>query len=79
MVRGFTDNYSSLTSSIKDGITAALINPLEALIAESPWYLMAAVILLVAFILGGWRVLPVWPCAWPVSTSSTCGTTPWSR
>ncbi|WP_206063411.1 ABC transporter permease subunit [Nocardioides sp. HDW12B] len=59
VVRGFTDNYSSVTSSIKDGITAVTINPLEALIADSPWYLMAAVILALGFILGGWRVLPV--------------------
>ena len=66
VVRGFTDNYSTLTSSIKDGITAAFINPLEALIAESPWYLMAAVILLVAFILGGLAgAARSWPAAWP--------------
>jgi glycine betaine/proline transport system permease protein len=40
---------------MKNVVTAGFLNPLQALMADSPWWLMAAVIVATAAILGGWR------------------------
>lgn len=50
-----TTAISPVTSAIKDGITYALLNPLQDFIAESPWWLAFAAIAAIAFVLGGWR------------------------
>lgn len=50
-----TTNWYDATTAIADGVTFALINPLEALMAETPWYVVAAVILAVSVISGGLR------------------------
>jgi glycine betaine/proline transport system permease protein len=46
---------SPLTEAMKNVVTAGFLNPLQALMADSPWWLMAAVIVATAAILGGWR------------------------
>ena len=51
----FTDTFSGVTGAIKDGFTYGLLNPFQSLLADSPWWLVAAVLLAVAFVLGGWR------------------------
>jgi glycine betaine/proline transport system permease protein len=51
----FTDTFRGLTQGIKDAISEGLLNPLQSLIAESPWWLMALVILALALVFGGWR------------------------
>ena len=38
-------NLHDVTSAIKNVVTYGLINPLQALLAESPWYLVCAVVL----------------------------------
>lgn len=59
----FTDTFSAVTGAIKDGFTYALLNPFQSLLADSPWWLVAAVLLAVAFVLGGWR---------PTLTTAVC-------
>ncbi|MDV6013378.1 ABC transporter permease subunit [Haloechinothrix sp. LS1_15] len=48
-------NFAVATTGLKDGATALVINPLQALLTESPWWLIAAVILTVAVVLGNVR------------------------
>lgn len=52
-----TDSLSGFTTGVKDEITFGLLNPLQALLAESPWWLAAAAIAVLAFVLGGLRAL----------------------
>ncbi len=59
----FTDTFGGVTDGFKNLITEILLNPLEALLAESPWYVVAAAILALAFVLGGTRpLLPTVVC-----------------
>jgi glycine betaine/proline transport system permease protein len=51
----FVDGVDTYTLWIKDHVTIWLINPLQDLMAESPWWVMALVLLAVAYVLGGWR------------------------
>lgn len=53
----FTDVFRDVTQGFKDLISTILLNPLEALLAESPWWLVAAAVLGLAFALGGLRAL----------------------
>lgn len=53
----FTDVFRDVTQGFKDLISTILLNPLEALLAESPWWLVAAAVLGLAFALGGVRAL----------------------
>src|SRR5262249_33598455 len=43
--------------AIRNGFTYGLLNPFQALIAQSPWYLTSAVFLLVAAVVAGWRAV----------------------
>ena len=52
-----TDTLGGFTTGVKDEITFGLLNPLQALLAESPWWLAAAAIATLAFVLGGLRAL----------------------
>ncbi len=58
-INDFTDWFvgavDSFTIWFKDTFTIWIINPLEDLLAESPWWVMALVLLAVAYVLGGWR------------------------
>jgi glycine betaine/proline transport system permease protein len=49
------DSLPVLTDGFKDFVTFALINPLQALLAESPWFLVALVIVALSFLIGGVR------------------------
>lgn len=49
------DSLPVLTGGFKDFVTFALINPLQALLAESPWFLVALVIVALSFLIGGIR------------------------
>ena len=51
----FVDLVDTFTIWIKDTVTIYLINPLQDLLAQSPWWVMALVLLGVAYVLGGWR------------------------
>ena len=53
------NNLSDLTGAVKDGVTIGLLNPLEALLTESPWWLMGAVIVALAALIGNLRAAAV--------------------
>ncbi len=53
----FIDTFGSITRGFKDAITVGLLNPLESLLSESPWYVAAFAIALLAFCIGGYRAL----------------------
>lgn len=58
-VSAFTDwlvsAVSGFTGALTDLVSNLLLNPLQSLLADSPWWLMALVLLAVAAILGGWQ------------------------
>jgi glycine betaine/proline transport system permease protein len=58
-VGAFTDGLvravSGLTGAITDVVSTVLLNPLQSLLAGSPWWLMFLVLLAVAYLAGGWR------------------------
>ncbi|MFA6577124.1 MAG: ABC transporter permease subunit, partial [Nocardioides sp.] len=43
------------TGAVKDALTYGLLNPLQSLLAESPWWLVGGVLLAVSLLLGGVR------------------------
>ncbi|MCD4532960.1 ABC transporter permease subunit [Nocardioides sp. cx-169] len=59
----FTDTFRDVTQAFKDAISSLLLNPLQALLSESPWWLAAAAILALAVVFGGLRaVVPTVLC-----------------
>jgi glycine betaine/proline transport system permease protein len=46
-------NASGLTGGFKDGATAWVIDPIQTLLTESPWFLVAIVVLILAWELAG--------------------------
>ncbi|MDT0353179.1 ABC transporter permease [Pseudonocardia charpentierae] len=58
-VTAFTDALvravSGLTSALTSVVSTVLLNPLQSLLAGSPWWLMFLVLLAVAYLAGGWR------------------------
>lgn len=53
----FVDVFGGATEWFKNLISDLLLNPMQALLAESPWYLSAGGILALAFVFGGVRAL----------------------
>jgi glycine betaine/proline transport system permease protein len=53
----FTDTFHGATEWFKNAISEGLLNPLQSLLAESPWYLAAAAIVGLALVFGGLRAL----------------------
>jgi glycine betaine/proline transport system permease protein len=51
----FTDNAATTTNAIKDGLTYGLLNPLQTLLADSPWWLVSLVLLALSLLIGGMR------------------------
>ncbi|MEU3338098.1 ABC transporter permease [Streptomyces sp. NPDC002144] len=49
------DNLSGLTNAFRDGITNGLLNPFQTLLTDSPWWLVGAVLIALAVVLGGWK------------------------
>jgi len=58
-INDFTDSLVSavdtFTIAVKDDVTNWIINPFQDLLATSPWWVMALVLLALAWVLGGWR------------------------
>ncbi|MFC4785801.1 ABC transporter permease [Nocardioides sp. MAHUQ-72] len=48
-------DLSSLTTSIQTGFTEHFLNPVQSLVADSPWYVTGAALVLIAAIVGGVR------------------------
>ncbi len=53
----FTDTFGDVTGGIKDAITNGVLNPMQSLLADSPWWLAFAGISALAFVFGGLRAL----------------------
>ncbi|MFI7498116.1 ABC transporter permease [Streptomyces sp. NPDC049687] len=49
------DNLSGLTNAFRDALTNGLLNPFQSLLTDSPWWLVAAVLVGLGVVLGGWR------------------------
>ncbi|SRR5580765_2267867 len=66
-INDFTDALvnaiQGLTNAFKNTITYALLNPLQSLLSNLPWWVMAVVLLATAYVLGGWR---------PTITTAVC-------
>lgn len=59
----FIGVFGGATEWFKDAISFSLLNPLQSLIAESPWFVAGGAILLLAFVFGGLRaVVPTAIC-----------------
>ena len=56
-VTWFVDHVDTVTTGFKNAVSYGLLNPLQNLMANSPWWLMAVVLLAAGFVLGGWRAL----------------------
>ncbi|GAA3632408.1 ABC transporter permease subunit [Kineosporia mesophila] len=52
----FTTQASDVTGWMKDTTSLLLIDPLQTLLVESPWWLVAALLLALAYLLGNLRV-----------------------
>jgi glycine betaine/proline transport system permease protein len=50
-------DLSDLTTSIQNGFTEHFLNPVQSLIADSPWFVTGTAIILIAAIVGGVRAL----------------------
>jgi len=53
------DNFSVLTNGLRDLVTTVLLNPFEDLLTESPWWLICAVVIALAVVIGGVRAAVV--------------------
>ena len=53
----FTDNFRDLTQAFKDVISSVLLNPLQELLAQSPWWLTGLAIVALAGVVGGLRAV----------------------
>ncbi len=51
----FVDAVDTFTNAFKNIVTYGLLNPLESLLGETPFWLMALVLIAFAYVLGGWR------------------------
>lgn len=49
------DRLSGLTGAVKDGVTGRLLDPLEALLTQSPWWVVVAALLALAALVAGAR------------------------
>ena len=56
-VTSAVDLLDGPATAFKDFISAVLLNPMQALLADSPWWLAALAISSIAFLLGGLRAL----------------------
>ncbi|MFF3620876.1 ABC transporter permease [Streptomyces sp. NPDC002467] len=49
------DHLSGLTNAFRDTITHGLLNPFQALLTDSPWWLVGVVLVALGAAIGGWR------------------------
>jgi len=57
VVDWITDTFGGVTGGFKDAITNGFLNPMQSLLAESPWYVAFVAICALAFVFGGLRAL----------------------
>ncbi|TCN39663.1 glycine betaine/proline transport system permease protein [Kribbella orskensis] len=49
------DVFGGFTYGVRDAVTKGVLNPLEGLLTESPWWLVAVVVVTLAALLGSWQ------------------------
>lgn len=49
------DAVGGFTNWLKDFTSYGFLNPLQSLLAETPWWLIGVVLLAISYLLGGWR------------------------
>lgn len=49
------DKVDVVTLALKNDVSNGIINPFQNLLADSPWWVMALVIVTLAYVVGGWR------------------------
>jgi glycine betaine/proline transport system permease protein len=58
-IASFTDSFVNVvdgaTNGFKNVVSYGFLNPLQSLLAESPWWLMGLLLIGLAYVLGGWR------------------------
>lgn len=47
-------NLGPTTGAVKDGVTAAVVDPLQSLLTQSPWWVTLAVVVVLAWVIGNW-------------------------
>lgn len=53
----FIDTFRGLTTGIKDSVTYGLLNPLQSVLADSPWFVTATALLMVSGVVAGRRAV----------------------
>ncbi len=49
-------NMAPLTQALRDVVTYGVLNPLESLLAGSPWFVVGAVLVTLGWLVGRWRI-----------------------
>ena len=52
-------NLTFLTLTFKNFIAYDLLNPLQSMLADSPWFIVALALTVIGFVAGGWRIAVV--------------------
>ena len=69
LINDFSDWFIDIVDSVHHGlqerVSSWIINPFQNLFAETPWWIMALVLVAVAYVLGGWRPAVSRWSAWP--------------
>ncbi|MCF6379097.1 ABC transporter permease subunit [Nocardioides KLBMP 9356] len=58
-VEWVTTTFGGVTGGLKDFVSTYLLNPVQSVLAESPWYVSFAAIALLALVFGGVRALVI--------------------
>ncbi|HEY0642934.1 MAG TPA: ABC transporter permease subunit, partial [Nocardioides sp.] len=58
-VEWIKDTFGGVTGGLKDAVTEYVLNPVQSLLAESPWYVSFAAIAALALVFGGIRALAI--------------------
>ena len=52
-------HLSLLTLNFKDAIAYGLLNPLQSLLVETPWFIVGLVFVVIGYVVGGWKIAAV--------------------
>jgi glycine betaine/proline transport system permease protein len=53
VTNAIVDHINGFTTGIRNGITYGFLNPLQDLLSDTPWWLMAPVLLAISWVMGG--------------------------
>lgn len=58
------NHIDTFTNGIKNAVSYGFLNPMQSLLASTPWWFMVLVLIAISFVLGGWR---------PAVITAVCG------